>query len=245
MIDIAVVLNGDIKDETGIADLLKHTHYIIAVDGGLNHLRKLNCKPDLIIGDLDSVDSESLNWSKEQNIPCLKYPPEKDMTDSELALQYCKKLQAEGKLVELKPDMDQKLKIGLLAAFGSRIDHVFANQFLAQNYADQFDFLLTDGEQTQFILHNDTDQLRSIILNDHDFYKFQSQTTAFTVLSMSDSTENVSIQNAKYPLQNYSFKKGVSRGVSNEPIHRVHSTSTDVHISFGKGCLSIFVVPKE
>ncbi len=236
MLDIAIVLNGEMKDEKSIAYLLSNAQYIIAIDGGLNHLKKLNIKPDLMIGDLDSVQAENLYLIEQWHIPCHKFPPEKDMTDSELALQYCMKLKFEPK---------QKPKIGLLAAFGSRIDHVLSNQFLAEKYAAQFDFLLSNGEQNQLILQNNTDMIKNVTFTDDYFRKFSSRAMVFTVLSLSDLTKDLSIRNAKYPLQNDTLSRGNSRGVSNEPILKNDFYQSKVKISFGKGCLSIFIVPEE
>lgn len=37
---------------------------VIAVDGGLSHLRSINRFPDMVVGDLDSVDADDLDWAK-------------------------------------------------------------------------------------------------------------------------------------------------------------------------------------
>ncbi len=57
----------------------KEGDIIIAVDGGLSHLEKLNTPPDLLVGDLDSIGYIP------NDVPLIKYPKKKDETDMFLA----------------------------------------------------------------------------------------------------------------------------------------------------------------
>lgn len=61
--------------------------FVIAVDGALEFFKKINRKPDLIIGDMDSVDRRILDLFEE--VRKKFYPTSKDCTDGELALDYC------------------------------------------------------------------------------------------------------------------------------------------------------------
>jgi thiamine pyrophosphokinase len=56
----------------------------IAVDGGYSFFKQAKIKPDIIIGDFDSLKKESV-----KGISCLVYPGHKDQTDTELAVRYC------------------------------------------------------------------------------------------------------------------------------------------------------------
>ena len=56
--------------------------YIIAADGGYRHCAQMNIKPNLLIGDFDSL-KEPLP----DNIPIIQVPSEKDDTDSMLAVK--------------------------------------------------------------------------------------------------------------------------------------------------------------
>jgi len=62
--------------------------FLIAVDGGLHHLKRLGLKPDLLIGDLDSVDANELAEVIDAGIEVQRFLPAKDQTDLELALEY-------------------------------------------------------------------------------------------------------------------------------------------------------------
>ncbi len=58
--------------------------YKIAVDGGYNFFKQARIKPDIIIGDFDSLNKETV-----KGVNVLSFPTRKDATDSELAIQYC------------------------------------------------------------------------------------------------------------------------------------------------------------
>jgi len=61
---------------------------IIGCDGGSRHLKSWGIKPDVIIGDMDSIDAALLAYYDSENIKIIKYPANKDFTDTELALGY-------------------------------------------------------------------------------------------------------------------------------------------------------------
>lgn len=58
---------------------------IVAADGGLMLFESLGLKPDLIVGDFDSVDAGVL--SKHKDVQMIRYPAKKDATDGELAIR--------------------------------------------------------------------------------------------------------------------------------------------------------------
>lgn len=60
---------------------------IIAVDKGLEKIHELGLNPELIIGDLDSLNPDVL--AKYPHIPLQTMSPRKNETDTELALKYC------------------------------------------------------------------------------------------------------------------------------------------------------------
>jgi len=80
---LIIVLNGELSDdlEKYKKRLIDNQNFIIACDGGYNNCKKLNIKPDLILGDFDSLQEFEFD-----NI--LKFPKEKDKSDFELAIDY-------------------------------------------------------------------------------------------------------------------------------------------------------------
>lgn len=81
--------------------------YVICVDGGSHHLAGLGVRPDVIVGDLDSSEGPL------PDVPVIKYKPEKDDTDTVLAVKH-----------GLEQGMRDFL---LLGGLKGRLDHTFAN----------------------------------------------------------------------------------------------------------------------
>ncbi|MBR5273447.1 MAG: thiamine diphosphokinase [Clostridia bacterium] len=81
--------------------------YIIAADGGYDHLKGLGVMPDLIIGDGDSISDFPIG------IEVLKYNPIKDETDTFLAAQKATELGFK--------------EVWFFGCGGGRFDHTVAN----------------------------------------------------------------------------------------------------------------------
>lgn len=108
---VMIVCGGDDYSAGKIARYAAESDYIIAADGGLDILTQCGIEPDMVIGDMDSTKlAEKLD---DLDRIVLKYPPEKDYTDSELALQ---------KALGFFPK-----RIWLFAATGSYADHSLVN----------------------------------------------------------------------------------------------------------------------
>lgn len=88
----------------------------IAADSGIETALKLNINPNILIGDFDSVDSADLNrFAGTDNTEIIKYPAEKDDTDSMLAIKY---------------SLERGYKnIMIIGGLDGRIDHTLANLF--------------------------------------------------------------------------------------------------------------------
>ena len=71
---------------------------LIACDGGCDILARNNIVPDLVVGDMDSISEEGLDFINNNNVFIEKYPVEKDWTDSEIALNNFPNLVWLGKL---------------------------------------------------------------------------------------------------------------------------------------------------
>lgn len=132
---VVIVCNGTDYKDNKVCDWCSNADYIICADGALNLLHRLRITPDLILGDMDSVDHEVL--SKYAYVKQEEFPPEKDYTDSELAIE---------KAYALNPR-----RIILIAAIGDYFDHSLANAInLCKYYKEEVEFKIVTGNAEIF-----------------------------------------------------------------------------------------------
>ncbi|MBQ3038746.1 MAG: thiamine diphosphokinase [Clostridia bacterium] len=105
-----IIGNGIINDYGYIGGKIRKNDYVICADGGYRHAKALGIRPEVVIGDMDSIgecdyDGEVINL-----------PIRKDFTDSEVCVKYI-----------LLKDFDEILMLGFT---GTRVDHSINNIFL-------------------------------------------------------------------------------------------------------------------
>jgi thiamine pyrophosphokinase len=108
---IALIANGAIHDYPFISSLIADYDRCIAIDGGLLHCHQMGITPSLFIGDQDSTPPETIKLY--QDVPSEIFPPEKDQSDLELAIE-----------IANAPHIH---KIGIFGAMEMRTDHALAN----------------------------------------------------------------------------------------------------------------------
>ena len=111
-----IISNGEISDLNILKSVAMDVDFIVCADGGADYITKININPDLVVGDLDSISSSTLQLIESENIEIQRYNPHKDATDTELATEY---------LVE-----KGFKKIVFMGVTGSRIDHTLGNIFI-------------------------------------------------------------------------------------------------------------------
>ncbi len=185
-----LVCNGSINDYTYFKKYILPSDYIISVDGGAGHLRKMGIKPNVLIGDFDSANSEDLKYFAECGVEVYKFPIDKDMTDSELAIEKA-----------LKMGANELLFIG---ALGSRADHSLANILLLKKLLDTGVKACIMDEYNQIYMFNTT-----FTLEKRDGYKL-------SLIPISLKVTGVSTNGLKYKLNDATMNLGTSWGVSNE-----------------------------
>ena len=172
-----------LRGKCGAADL------IVAADSGLRHAAALGVSPDIVVGDFDSVTQEVL--AEYPDLPRLEHPPEKDLLDLELALNYAQERGAENYLI--------------VGGLGDRFDQSLAAVLIAARWAREgFDVSLDSGERAVYLLAGEEEVRLEL-----------PPRQRFSLLSLVE-TSTVSLEGAKYPLQGYELPFGVGRGVSNE-----------------------------
>lgn len=82
-----LIAAGEIDDAT-IKTACETATRVVAVDGGVKHLRRLNIAPDIIIGDLDSASESDVVWGRENGAEII-HLKEQDSSDLAKALELC------------------------------------------------------------------------------------------------------------------------------------------------------------
>ncbi|EGW38641.1 thiamine diphosphokinase [Desulfosporosinus sp. OT] len=139
---IAVLANGAWDLAWG-QQVLSDVDFLICADGGANYAVLSGCRPNLLIGDLDSILPENLKQCANAGCEIERYPREKDETDLELAL---KRAEEQARFVG-------QTDIWLYGATGKRIDHFLGNVALMLAYAKKgYRIRLVDPEHEMWIL---------------------------------------------------------------------------------------------
>ena len=153
MDDYAVlVVNGSIKDIDFYKDILDNAKIVVASDGAANILYRYSKDIDYIIGDLDSISEEVLNYYKNKDVTVKRYSVKKDKTDSEISIDEICKMGIE--------------KIIMIGAKGDRIDHFMANLnllYYADNIGVNLVILDENNEITLLIKVNQTISFVSLV----------------------------------------------------------------------------------
>lgn len=158
--EYVVFLNGVYpKDENKICEIIKGKK-IICADGGTNFCYKLNLLPDLIIGDLDSIDKKVLAYYAKQNVKIIKTIKEKDYTDFELALMAIEDeiildVQNRFKNTNVVYPKKRNSKILVIGATGKRVDMTLSNILKLQNNKNMI-FITEKFEYMRYISLKDS-----------------------------------------------------------------------------------------
>ncbi len=185
-----IALNGQLeKKEDDYKNILNQGNFFIAADGGSKIFSKLGYIPDIIIGDLDSLSVEDINYFKQQETKFINFPVEKDETDAELALLYCSE--------------NNINSIIFTNTLGGRLDHQLANIFLLE-YALQLGLNAVIKEPGLEL---------GIIKKEKKFINYQGKT--LSILPLSKKVVNVKNIGFKYSLTGENLLRYKTRGISN------------------------------
>ncbi|WP_336055317.1 thiamine diphosphokinase [Nitratireductor sp. CH_MIT9313-5] len=80
-----ILLGGELHPTRRLSAMLEGSR-IIAADSGMRHASALGVTPELWVGDFDSVDAAMRDAFA--HVPTREFPPEKDKTDGELAIDH-------------------------------------------------------------------------------------------------------------------------------------------------------------
>ena len=170
---------------------------VIAADAGIGHAPMLGLVPELWVGDFDSVPDDLP--PELASVPVQRFPPEKDRTDGELAIAAALERGA--------------TSLVLAGAFGGpRADHAFLHLTLGVRLAEGgTKVIATSGAQEAVPL------LPGPTRFDH------ADGMLFSILGFTDLS-GLTVEGAKWPLDNVQVPFGSSLTISNEVRGRLEIT---------------------
>jgi len=168
---------------------------LIAADGGFDALLRFGIRPQLVLGDMDSITACP------RGIARLRFPAQKDLTDLALAIRLAR---ARG-----------YRRFKLYGATGGRLDHTLASfQTLAGLAREGLFGMIIAPDLVAYGLSRGR----------MDFPPLKAG-TAVSVFAAGGKAEGVSLKGLAYPLQDASLSPFVPLGVSNRATGRAFSVS--------------------
>src|SRR6267154_764394 len=86
-----IITGGAIQPGKTLKQTLSSIDFFIAADAGATTALSLGINLDIVIGDFDSIDKKTLSVLEKQKTKLLRFPKEKNETDTELAIDYAAK----------------------------------------------------------------------------------------------------------------------------------------------------------
>jgi thiamine pyrophosphokinase len=201
---IVIFANGELPNLEAARALLQADDYLIAADGGANHLLKMGILPEIVIGDLDSIDEDTLFDLTSADVDIKQYSEDKDETDIELALRYA---------VELRPSA-----ILIVGALGGRLDQTLANLSIITDLTlPGIDIHLDDGVEEVFFCRASAGKGGQVASSPQGEVQGRSGDIV-SLIPWHSSVEGVHTEGLKWPLYGETLFSDKSRGVSNEMV---------------------------
>jgi len=203
-----LIVTGGTMDLAFAGSFLKQNTFdmVVAVDGGLEHLKPLGLLPDAVVGDFDTVSPDVLaEYRKMEQVAWEIHQPEKDETDTELAIETAIGMGA--------------LSITILGGTGGRIDHMLANIHLLAGCLERgISASMVDGQNRLYILDGET-----------TFYRDRVHGKYLSFIPLTERVEGITLTGFKYPLHGKTITIGREAGlcVSNELVEETGCISFD------------------
>ena len=186
-----IFLNGEYKySQEFMNKLVSENAGCFCADGGANFAFKYGKIPEMIVGDLDSIEKKVLEYYKSKNILIKKFPKDKDFTDFELILKEINKISENKNFVD---------KIFVVGGLGKRIDMALSNLLIMEKYKNLV--FLQENEEIFYVE-------KSFVLKNKKEYEF-------SIIPISEKVEKLTLKGFKFETDKIDVKRESSRLVSN------------------------------
>lgn len=214
----ALIIDGSPEPSSPelVAWLAEDADFIIAVDHGAMVCHAASIKPDLFVGDEDSIDSLTRAWVHENAGRIVELEVEKDATDLGIALA-CAEEEAARR--------DAVCDITLTCATGGRPDHALA-----------VIGLLAEHKKTCPVLIEDAYEMCILSPDGLDSWEFTGEIgKTFSAIALAPQT-SISIDGMRWNLDGFDLPLLSDRGVSNIILE------DGAKVWCEEGCLAAFLI---
>ena len=185
----AIIANGDFEYKGAAKEAIDQAELIVCADGGARHLRAINIRPHVLIGDFDSIQAKDKLFFETGQTTIISHPVNKDKTDSDLCISWALNNQA--------------TDISMLGVIGSRMDHTLANIYLLTKLAGQ-------GIRARII--NSHNEIHIV----SDYLELEGQAGDFlSLVPVSEKVSGITLKGLEYSLNEADMEIGSSLGISN------------------------------
>ncbi|MBW2630874.1 MAG: thiamine diphosphokinase [Deltaproteobacteria bacterium] len=188
---VFVISGGAVNDPQFLYEEIRSVgnRVIICADGAAQRLKASDITPDFIVGDMDSIDEDTLRYFEATGSRIIRYPGDKDETDTQLALECA---------FGMNPD-----EIRILGALGGRVDHTLANiSLLVMCVKRGVDAKIVDKDCELLVVD------RSCVINGRE-----GETVS--LIPLSSDVRGITLEGFRYPLSDGLMEIGKPYGVSN------------------------------
>lgn len=198
--------------------LVQAAHHcpVWCVDSGIDSCYANNVIPQRLIGDGDSATPQGWAWGKQLGIPVEVYPPEKNLTDLQIALQTAGLVHGQATVV-------------VTGVWGGRFDHIFSNIYSLKGCED-FGVRGCCAADEKEVL---------ILLKGKDSVRIETARCpeVVSLLPLSTKCSGVCIDGVHWPLSNVELHDNLPYAVSN----RANKPGTEIRVAIEAGWLGIYL----
>ncbi len=189
---VLIFANGDPNDGPLVRQVLASAEsaWIIAADGGARQATFFGFRPQLVIGDLDSLTAAEVAALEAEGVAIHRAPPEKDETDLELALLHA---------------AEQGVRwIRIISGIGDRIDQSLGNLYLmALPALAGLDVRLVARNQQAWLMRPGVNPVEG------------APGDTLSLLPVGGDAVGIRTDGLYYPLRDETLRFGPARGMSN------------------------------